>query len=129
MAKRGSTKKYSVEQEDYYAFLYNGKRSRSSGAADNDQGDVRSERLLIECKMTGRPGHKEPRLPVFVQEFAKVADEAYSEGREPMLGLRYYAPGHALANREGWIDLVVQLAESHAEREEVYLNCLAKHNR
>jgi hypothetical protein len=92
VARRGSTKRRSVDHEDYIARLYNGKRSASSGGADNDNGDVRSETLLIECKMTGGPGEKPKPLPKFVQHLEKVAEEAYLEGREPVVALRYFAP-------------------------------------
>lgn len=114
MARRGSTKRYSVEHEEHIASLYGGSRSRSSGAADNDQGDVRAPHLLIECKMTGRPGDKPKKLPKFVQDFEKITEEAWSEGREPVLALRYFAPNSLLADRQGWVDLAVRRAVADA---------------
>ncbi len=114
MAKRGSTKYLSVQHEDTVARVYKGKRSASSGGAETDQGDVRSKTRLIECKMTGGPG-KTKSLPVFVQHFQKITEEAWSEGRTPVLALRYYDPDSILADREGWIDLVVKRMVDDAE--------------
>lgn len=111
MAKRGSTKDDSVRHEDHLAALFNGKRSRSSGAAVHDAGDVRTEYLLIECKMT------RGRKPKFVTEFEKVAKEAWEEGKDPMLALRYYDPDSLLADSEGWIDLTLMRASDMADTE------------
>lgn len=106
MAKRGSTKALSVEQENWIAKLYNGVRSASSGGADNDQGDVRTETELIECKVTGGPGR--PANATLLKTFEKIAEEAYSEGREPVVALRFYAPDSILSNSKGWVDLTVR---------------------
>jgi hypothetical protein len=97
-----------VDHEDFIARKYDGRRSASSGGADNDNGDVRTATLLIECKMTGGPGEKPKPLPKFVQHLEKVAEEAYLEGREPVVALRYYAPDSILANPHGWIDVAVR---------------------
>jgi len=106
MARRGSTKYLSVKHEDRIARLYGGKRSASSGGAETDQGDVRAPDYLIECKMTGGPGVvKRSKL---VSDMEKVTEEALSEGRTPMVALRYYDPDSILADREGWIDLIVR---------------------
>lgn len=114
MARRGSTKRRSVDHEDKIAYLYRGRRSASSGGADNDQGDVRTPTLLIECKMTGGPGEKPKKIPKFVQDFEKITKEAWSEGREPVLALRFFSPGSILADRQGWVDLVLRRAETDA---------------
>lgn len=115
MARRGSTKALSVEQEDFIAATYDGRRSRSSGAADNDAGDVRSADTLFECKMSGSPAHP-VKLPTLIRQFEKIAIEAYEEGKEPALALRYYAPDSILANRQGYIDLMMRRVEEDAER-------------
>lgn len=107
MARRGSSKDLSVRHEDHIASVYDGVRSKSSGAADNDAGDVRCEDTLFECKVTGGPT-RPSKLPVFVQQMEKIAEEAYEESRHPALALRFYEPDSILANREGWIDLVVR---------------------
>lgn len=107
MATRGSSKDLSIRHEDFIASVYNGRRSRSSGASDNDAGDVRCEHELIECKVTGGPT-RPSKLPIFVQQMEKIAQEAYEEGRIPALAMRFYSPGSILADREGWIDLVVR---------------------
>lgn len=106
MAKRGSSKDLSEQHETFVAKRYSGTRSKSSGGADNDQGDVRTEGFLIECKMTGKPG--KPARSKLVQQFEKIAEEAWSEGKEPMLALRWYDPDSILADSFGWIDLIVR---------------------
>jgi hypothetical protein len=114
VARRGSTKALSVEQEDKIAALYGGRRSKSSGAADHDQGDVRCPRLLIECKMT------KTKPPRWIKDFEKITHEAYSEGRDPAMAFRFYDPESVLADREGYIDLVVRRAAEDALREKDY---------
>lgn len=114
MAARGTSKRRSVDHEDHIAALYGGVRSASSGGADNDQGDVRTPEFLIECKMTGGPGEDPRPLPVFIQHLEKITEEAYSEGREPVLALRYFAPDSILATWDGWVDVVVRRAADAA---------------
>ena len=99
------------------ARTYNGRRSASSGGADNDQGDVRTPTLLLEAKVTGTPGKPLKPLPKFVQEFEKIAEEAFSEGRTPVLALRFFAPNSILANKQGWVDLAVRRVEDDAADE------------
>lgn len=118
MAARGSNKYRSVEQEDWVARLYHGKRSPSSGAADTDAGDVRTEFSLIECKTTGYPGKEpQPQLPRFIRWLEKVFKEASEEGKKGALALRYYAPDSILATPDGWVDVVVRPACDDADRE------------
>lgn len=119
MATRGSTKARSVEQEDNIARLYGGKRSASSGAADNDQGDVRSPSSLFECKMTGGPG-RPIKTSKLVKDMEKVAKEAWSEDREPVIALRFFDPDSCLSDRDGWIDLTVRLTSDDVQREGSY---------
>jgi hypothetical protein len=114
MAKRGTSKARSVEQEDRIAALYGGVRSASSGAADNDSGDVRSPTDLIECKVTGEPGN--PKRPALLKVFEKIAEEAFMEGRSPVVALRFYCPDSILADPKGWVDLSVRLSEEDAAR-------------
>ncbi len=117
MARRGSKKELSDRHEKYIAKLFDGHQSASSGASRHDPGDVRTNALLIECKMTGNPGVAVSKpLPRFVQEFAKIADEAWQEGRAPMLALRYYQPKSRIAGADGWIDLTLMLASDMADR-------------
>lgn len=116
MAKRGSTKQSSIDHEEYIAGIYRGRRSPSSGAADNDNGDVRSENYLIECKTTGRPGYPVKSLPVFVQTLEKIADEAWAEGRFPVLAMRFYNPDSPLAV-QGWVDVSIMISDEHATLE------------
>lgn len=114
MAKRGTIKRHSVDQEDYVARTYGGIRSPSSGAANNDSGDVRTEKDLFECKVTGSPG-KEPKRTTLLRIFEKIAEEAYAEGRSPVVALRFWCPDSILSDTHGWVDLSVRLLEEDAE--------------
>jgi hypothetical protein len=107
MAKRGTVKRKSVEQENAVAAHYGGWRSPSSGAADTDAGDVRTEAHLIECKVMGNPEEKIKR-PGFAKDFEKITEEAWQEGRIPMLAVRWYDPGSILADRSGWVDMIIK---------------------
>lgn len=109
MAPRGSNKDISVKHEDYIARLFDGKRSKSSGAAEHDAGDVRSDRYLFECKATRLT------VPKWVADFEKVTKEAWSEGRNPVLALRYYKPYGLLADSNGWMDFTIMLANDMCE--------------
>lgn len=113
MAKRGTTKRFSVDHEEAIALLYAGERSPSSGAAESDAGDVRSETYLIECKMTGAPGEVRAK-PKFLKDLEKVWEEATGEGRWPVLALRFFQPDSPLADRDGWVDLSVIPSAQHA---------------
>lgn len=120
MAKKGSTKQTSLDQENYVAKAYSGKRSPSSGAADNDLGDVRTQADLIECKAKGSPLHPLKRIPVILQQFEQAAEDAHLEGLSPVLALRFYHPESPLANPKGWVDLSVRLLEEDAEIREAW---------
>lgn len=112
MAVKGSKKDLSQEHENYVARRYAGRRSPSSGAAWTDIGDVKNEDYHIECK--GRFGERagdKPVRSVLVEQFAKTADEAWQSGRIPMMALRFYLPGHILADNYGYVDLVLKLLE------------------
>lgn len=117
MAKRGTKKARSEEQERYIAKMYGGRRSPSSGAALHDQGDVRAaaDGTLFECKMTGEPGG-EPKGGKLVTDFEKIADEAWAEGREPAVALRFWNPDSVLADPQGWVNLTVRLTNDDAVR-------------
>jgi hypothetical protein len=122
MAARGTTKHWSLVQEERIATVYRGKRSKSSGAAAHDQGDVRTTSQLIECKYTGAPGEPLKNIPKIVQDFEKIAREAWAEGRDPLLALRYYHPESILADGDGWVDLSVRRTCDDIEREEAALD-------
>jgi hypothetical protein len=113
MAVRGSSKERSVRHEDFIARLYGGTRSKSSGGADTDQGDVRTRGQLMECKVTGKP-EKPAKLPGFIKHLEKVTEEAWSEDRIPTLALRYFNPDSLLANRDGFVDVIVRRAQDDA---------------
>jgi hypothetical protein len=101
MAKRGSTKWLSVRQEDHIAYKYQGKRSPSSGGSVTDQGD--------ECKHTGTFDKPAKSISIKLADLDKIADEAWSENREPVMALRIYNPSSILADEDGNVDLIVRL--------------------
>lgn len=131
MAKRGSIKRFSTDQEKFVARQYRGTVSPSSGAADNDGGDVRAEHDLIECKMTGTPGkictkHETPDCPTctrtpFIRTFEKIAEEAYLEGKSPVIAQRFWCPDSPLSVN-GWIDVSIRLLAEDAELREAWIN-------
>lgn len=108
MAKRGSTKWLSVRQEEHIAYRYQGTRSASSGGAATDQGDVRTKHQLIECKTTGTFDKPAKSISIKLSDLDKIADEAWSENREPVLALRIYNPESVLADEDGNVDLIVR---------------------
>lgn len=115
MALKGTNKRRSVDQENRIADLYDGQRSRSSGAADTDSGDVVTPSELIECKTTGGPSEKKISEPKFLKELAKVAEEATERGRTGVICLRYYLPDSYLSNREGWVEVTVRKSVDDAD--------------
>ena len=115
MAERGSSKATSLKHEDYVADRYAGRRSPSSGASVVDKGDVRAKHHLIECKVKGSSKYPLSSVPTIVQQMEKAAEEAWAESLEPLLALRFYLPGHLLANSEGWVDLAVHILDEDAE--------------
>ena len=102
------------------AVHYEGVRSRSSGGADNDQGDVRTTTDLIECKYTGGPGEPIKR-PKLLKDMEKVALEAWQEGRNPVVSLRFYDPNSPLSGNDGYIDMTVRLMHDDVHRTRVYV--------
>jgi len=120
MAARGTTKRLSVDHEEWIADKYGGKRSKSSGAAAHDYGDVRVPHgsfrpgLLIECKATMKQPPKKIK-----DEFEKITREAFAEGRTPALALRYFDPDSILADNDGWVDFIVRRVADDVEREEL----------
>lgn len=115
MAKRGSIKWLSVRQETEIARRFVGKRSVSSGAAVTDQGDVRTPKLLIECKHRGTFDKPARSVSIKLDDFEKVADEAWSEGRQPVMALRIYCPLSPLADDEGNVDIIARLLNDDRE--------------
>lgn len=103
-----TSKKLSREHEEFVAKSYAGTRSPSSGAASTDGGDVRNHDALFECKLQGEPGGR-VKGGLLVRNMEKIADEAWEEGRQPVLCLRYWNPSSVLSDSTGWIDLTVRL--------------------
>lgn len=107
-------KELSRQHEDHIAKLYGGIRSKSSGAAHSDKGDVRADRQMIECKLTGEVGGP-PQRTVLLGVMEKTADEAWSENKIPAVCLRLWNPDSPLAGTEGWVDFTVRLASDDAD--------------
>ena len=111
LAKRGSTKWLSVRQEDEIARRFAGKRSLSSGGSVTDQGDVRTAKLLIECKHRGTFDKPARSVSIKLDDFEKIADEAWSEGRQPVMALRIYCPDSVLSDEDGNVDIIARLID------------------
>ena len=118
---RGSNKQRSIDHENFIARLFGGIRQKGSGATPRENGDVRivNSNSIFECKCTGEPG--KPKRTTLIKQFEKVANEAHSEGRTPAIALRFFVPDSPLANKDGWVDLVVRQAGEDAEREDAWL--------
>ena len=100
------------EHERYIARLYEGVRVSGSGNGSREKGDVRveSSKELIECKYTSST-----KKATIVKRVEKVAREAYEEGLDPVLALRYFDPDSPVA-RNGFVDLIVRLAHDDVRR-------------
>jgi hypothetical protein len=104
------------DHEEFIAKSYGGTRTKGSGAGIKEKGDVRIEATdeLVECKLQGEPG--KARRSRIVTLLEKVADEAYEEGFDPMLALRYFNPDSTLANADGYVDVTIRLTHDDARR-------------
>jgi hypothetical protein len=116
MAKAGTSKQRSLDQENFISKLFRGRRTLASGASAHDPGDVVTEDELFECKQKGGAEKHATSMSVNLKIIEKTADEAWSIGKVPVLALRMYAPTSVLADRDGHVDLVVRLATDDAER-------------
>lgn len=119
MATRGTKKELSVRHEDHIASVYGGRRSKSSGAAVTDEGDVyvAGEGTLFECKgQFGELAGNGPVRSTLLTQFTKVAREATDLLSEPAMALRFYAPKNILADGDGWVDLTVRLTADDVDR-------------
>ncbi len=111
-------KELSRLHEEYIAQVYGGTRSRSSGAAHSDKGDVRTSEEMIECKMSGYPGGTTRRTTI-LNIMEKAADEAWSESRQPVMCLRLYNPDSPLSNTDGWVDFTIRLTSDDVARSDL----------
>ncbi len=111
MAKKGTSKWFADQVEQKVAKFYGGKKSPSSGAAETDQGDVRTPELLIECKHKGYYGKPAQSISLKLSDWEKICDEAWSEDREPRMVLSMYNPGSVLSDRNGMVALAVMAME------------------
>lgn len=115
MAAKGSRKQQSRLHEAAIAKAYGGRVSPSSGASLVDQGDVRTARDLIECKMRGAEFKPAKSISVQLAVMEKIADEAYMDGLDPAIALRLYAPDSPLA-QDGYVDMIVRLVKDDIHR-------------
>lgn len=116
MAPRGSGKWLSRQQEDRIASSYSGTVSPSSGAAQVDNGDVRTADSLIECKLTGSYDKPAKSISIKLDVLEKICDEAWSEGLTPVMALTIVNGNSILADGNGCIDLIVRLREDDQDR-------------
>ena len=125
MAERGSSKWFSVQAEDRFCRAYQMEPSPSSGAAVTRKGDGKQKTgtrmvgqdLLGESKHTGTFTKPAKSASIRLADFEKLADEAYSENREPLMHLSIYAPDSILANTDGYVDIVARLMSDDVRRE------------
>ena len=109
IAKPGSTKWLSRRQEERIAKIYGGVVSPSSGASAADPGDVRTDDQLFECKHTGTFDKPAKSISIKLSDLEKIADEAWAEGRDPVMALCIYNPDSVLSDHEGNVDVIVRL--------------------
>lgn len=80
----------------------------------SDQGDVRTRTSLIECKHAGTYDKPAKSISIKLSDLEKIANEAWSESKQPMIGLSIYAPDSILSNHGGFVDLTVRLSDDDA---------------
>ncbi|MEM3008313.1 MAG: hypothetical protein QXU32_02435 [Nitrososphaerales archaeon] len=105
-----NSKQASRKHEEWVARQFNGVRSKSSGAAAHDRGDVRTTDILFECKTTGTYGRPAKSISMKLKDLEKIMDEAWSEGRMGAMALRIYNPYSVLADNDGNVDIICFLA-------------------
>lgn len=115
MAKLRSNKGKSIEHENYIAVAYRGERVRNSGAVANHPGDVRTSDTLFECKTTGEPTKPAKSISLSLAVMEKIADEAWSVGKQPALALRIYNPTSVLADNKGYVNMTARLTNDDKE--------------
>jgi hypothetical protein len=99
--------------ESYIEKEYKGEKTKGSGSGVKEKGDVRvaSQAELVECK------YLTPQYtPSHVKHLEKVAEEAYTEGLDPAVAMRYYLPDSVLADRDGYVDVVMRLVRDDVRR-------------
>jgi hypothetical protein len=108
MARQGTNKYASRKQEEYVARAYAGTFSPSSGAADNDAGDIRTPHQLLECKVTGvaKPAAS---ISINIETWKKIQEEAWAEGKIPGMAMR------VLAKDGKTYDFIVRLISDDTE--------------
>ena len=110
----------SLRQEYHVAASYGGEVSPGSGNNERSPGDVRTSRMLVECKQTGQMDKPAKSFSLKVSELEKAWEEAVSEGRDMAMAVRIYNPDSMLSDRHGMIDLIVRRVADDVYREEVF---------
>lgn len=110
----------SLKQEWFIGATYGGQVTPGSGNSVRSPGDVRTARMLIECKQTGQMDKPVKSFSLKLGELEKAFDEATSEGRDMAMAIRIYNPESMLSDRDGMIDLIVRRVADDHHREEVY---------
>lgn len=110
MAKRGSQKQASLDQETFVARnLDGGKVTRNTGAGDIEKGDVvlHDVRILLECKLTGALDKPAKSISIKLADLEKIEDEAQTIGYSPGVAIRIINPDSPIADRSGHVDYVL----------------------
>lgn len=70
---------------------------------------MREHNNLCECKHTGTFDKPARSFSLKLDDMEKIADEAWSEGKEPMMIVSIYCPDSVLADKDGEVNLAVRL--------------------
>lgn len=111
MAKAGTQKQWSIDQENSVARWLGGTRTKNSGATDRQKGDVASEDYLVECKFAGSPVKPARSISLKLEDYHKIRDEAAQEGRVPLMHVRFIAHDSPWADDNGFVDAYVVPAQ------------------
>ncbi len=78
-----TNKELSVEQENHIANILGGRRTKASGAAKHDPGDVVTPIEVVDCKVT-----RLNSICIDKKIWTKIREEAHT-GRHPAIALRW----------------------------------------
>lgn len=101
---RSEGQKQSRKHEDRLAKKLGGQRTAGSGAFWSRKGDVRTDKLLIEHKWTGK---KSFTLKSEVLE--KIVTEAIMDSRMPLLGISLNNENYVILTEDDFLEMVEAL--------------------
>jgi len=101
---RSEGQKQSKKHEDRLAKAIDGQRSFASGAFWSRKGDVRSKRVLLEHKWTGK---KSFTLKSEVLE--KIVKEAILDSRMPILGISLNNNNYVILTEDDYLEMKEKL--------------------